>query len=201
MVAADAPTFRIQFDGHRAVSGTSPRWTRSASRFYHASMAIDLTRALDRSINIARLNRDTFEEVEADTSSTTEAGAVVVATSILGSLGTLFTNGLWGFLAMIVASIVGWIVWSWAAAEIATRHYKVPTTDRGEMQRVIGYGSAPRVLGVIPFLGLISFIWTCIVLVTGIRQAGEMTTGPAIVTAVVGLIPTLIATGLILTLL
>ncbi len=79
-------------------------------------MAIDPTRALQRSIRIARLHVPTFEEVEADTSSTGEAAAVLVVSAIIGSVGSLFVDGSWGFLAWILTTIVGWFVWAWASA-------------------------------------------------------------------------------------
>jgi len=164
-------------------------------------MAIDPTRALQRSISIARLNIPTFEEVESDTSSTDEAGVVLVAAAIIGSVGSLFINGIWGFLAMIIVTIAGWFVWAWASAEIAKRVFGVTTTDTGEMLRVIGYGSAPRAIGLIPLLGFVALIWTLVTLVYGIRQAGEMTTGGAIITGFLGLIPTAIAMGLVTALL
>lgn len=162
---------------------------------------INPARAIQRSIEIAKLEVNTFEEVEADHSATAEAGAVLVLSGIIGSIGAFFTGGLWGFLAMVVATIGGWYVWAWVSAYIAEKVFDVHTTDTGEMLRVIGYGSAPRALGLIPFLGLVAAIWTCVTLVVGIRAAGEMTTSGAVITAVLGLIPTMIAYGLILTLL
>lgn len=161
-------------------------------------MTIDPTRALQRCISIARLHVPTFEEVEADTSATVEAGAVVAASAIIGSIGALFTGGFLGFIAWIIATIGGWYVWAWASSEIAKRLFKVPTTDVGEMLRVIGYGSAPRAIGAIPFLGLVALVWTLTAVVFGIRQAGEMTTAQAIVTAAFGMAPTLLAYIIIL---
>lgn len=156
-------------------------------------MAIDPRRALDRSIRIAQLDRNTFEEVEADTSSTAEAGVVLVASAIIGSVGSLFVDGGWGFLAWIIATIGGWYVWAWASAQIAERVFDVQTTDTGEMLRVLGYGSAPRAIGLIPFLGFFALIWTLITLVFGIRQAGEVTLSGAAIIGFLGLIPTLAA--------
>lgn len=164
-------------------------------------MAINPTRALQRSISVARLHVPTFEEVEADTSATGEAGAVLVVSAIIGSVGSLFTNGLWGFLAMIVVMIAGWFVWAWSSAQIAERVFGVQTTNTGEMLRVLGYGSDPRALGLIPFLGFVALIWTLVTLVYGIRQAGEMTTGGAAITGFLGLIPTVVAMVLITALL
>ena len=102
---------------------------------------------------------------------------------------------------MIIAMIGGWFVWAWSSAQIAERVFNVHTTNTGEMLRVLGYGSAPRALGLIPFLGFFALIWTLVTLVYGIRQAGEMTTGGAIITGVLGLIPTAVAMGLIYALL
>lgn len=157
-------------------------------------MAIDPSRALERSIRIARLHRPTFEEVEADTSSTAEAGAVLVASAVIGSVGSVFVDGgLWGFVAWFIATTAGWYVWAWASAQIAERVFDVHTTDTGEMLRVLGYASAPRAIGLIPLLGFVALIWTLITLVYGIRQAGEMTLGGAAITGFLGFIPTLAA--------
>lgn len=157
-------------------------------------MSLDPTRALQRSINIARLEAATFEQVEADESSTLEAGAVLVAAAVIGSVGSLFVDGgFTGFLAWMIATIGGWYVWAWASAEIAKRLFNVHTTDTGEMLRVLGYGSAPRAIGLIPFLGFVALIWTLVTLIFGIRQAGEMTTAQATLTGFIGLVPTLLA--------
>lgn len=164
-------------------------------------MAIDPTRALQRSISIARLHVPTYEEVEADTSATAEAGAIMVASAIIGSIGAIFTSGFFGFIAWMIASIGGWFVWAWVSAEVAKRLFNVSTTDVGEMLRVIGYGSAPRALGAIPLLGFVALIWTLTTVVIGIRQAGEMTTVQAAVTAACGVLPTLLAYVLILAIL
>ena len=157
-------------------------------------MAIDPTRALQRSLGIARFDTSTFEEVEADTSSTAEAAAVLVVSALIGSVGAIFVDGgLWGFVAWTIATIGGWYVWAWASASIAEQMFGVRTTDTGEMLRVLGYGSAPRVLGLIPLMGFVALIWTLACLVVGIRQAGELNTTQAMITGVLGLIPTVIA--------
>ena len=160
-------------------------------------MAIDPQRALRRSIGVARLDTATIEEVEADTSATAEAGVVVVVSSIIGSVGSLFVDGLGGFLSWIAILIVGWFVWAWLSAFIAEKLFDVRTTDIGEMQRAIGYASAPRAIGLIPYLGFVAGIWTLVAFIVAIRQAGEMTTGQAIITALVGLIPAALAIGIV----
>ena len=160
-------------------------------------MAIDPNRALQRSLGVAKLHVPTIEEVEADESSTVEAGVVLIASSIIGAFGNLFIGGLGGFIAAIILQIVGWYIWAWASAEIASRLFGSRTTDMGEMQRVIGYGSAPRVIGIVPFLGFLAFVWTAVAVTVGVRQAGELTTGQAVITAVLGLLPTIIGMAIV----
>ena len=160
-------------------------------------MAIDPTRALQRSIGAARLDVHTFEEVEADESSTAEAGVVVVLSSIIGSLGWAFTNGIGGFISAMIALIAGWFIWAWLSAFIAEKVFNVQTTDTGEMLRTTGYAYAPRALGIIPFVGFIAGIWTLVAVIVGMRQAGEMTTMQAVITALIGFLPAMIALGVI----
>ena len=52
----------------------------------------------------------------------------------------------------ILSAVVGWIVWAATTSFIGTRLFK-GTTDMGEMLRVLGFAQAPRVIGLIPFLG------------------------------------------------
>ncbi len=161
-------------------------------------MTIDPARATSRSIRIAKLDIPTFEEVEADTSSTQEAGAVVVVASVIGALGNLFTGGLWGFIASIVILIVGWYIWAWLSAFIAEKVFDIQTTNTSEMLRTTGYAYAPRALGIVPFIGaFVGAVWSLVAIIIGMRQAGEMTTTQAIITAVVGFIPAMIGIGLV----
>jgi len=165
-------------------------------------MTINAARALKRSIDTARLHVPTIEEIEADDSATAEAGVIVLLSGIIGSVGSvLLGSGLGGFIGWTLATIAGWYVWAIVSTKVARDLFEVPTTDKGEMLRVIGYGSAPRALGLIPFFGLFALLWTLAVVVTGIRQAGEMTRWQAVITAAIGLLPTLIAYVLILALL
>lgn len=160
-------------------------------------MAIVLSRALSRSLAIAKLDVPTFEEVEHDTSCTPEAGAVAIGASIIGSVGSLFLNGLWGFIASIIVLIVGWFIWAWLSAFIAKQVFDVQTTDTGEMLRTTGYAYAPRVIGIVPLLGLVGIVWSIVAIVVGMRQAGEMTTIQAVITTLIGALPALIGVGLV----
>jgi hypothetical protein len=82
------------------------------------------------------------------------------------------------------------------------------TADWGELLRTLGFAQAPRVLnvlGIIPVLGplvmLVVWLWVLVTQVVAIRQALDVDTGKAILTAVVSsvivLIPVLLLGGLI----
>ena len=60
------------------------------------------------------------------------------------------------------------------------------TTDMGEMLRVLGFAQAPRVIGVIPFLGPVAAIWVLVASVVAIREGLDFGTGRAIGTAIGG---------------
>lgn len=160
-------------------------------------MAISPADAAVRAVNIAKLDVPTFEEVEANESLTQEAGTVVAIVAVIGSLGHLFRGKLWLFIASIIILAIGWVIWAWLSAFIAQKVFDKQTTDTGEMLRTTGYAYAPQALGVIPFLGFIGMIWSLVAIVIGMRQAGEMTTLQAVITAVIGFLPAMIAMGVV----
>ena len=150
---------------------------------------------IQRAVAIARLHLPTYEEVEHDTSLTREAGIIVLIASIVGSIGGP-PNGVGPFIATVLVNLIGWGLWATILAFVAQRLFNA-TTDRGEMLRVTGYAYGPRVLGLIPFLGVIGAIWSLVAVIIGIRQAGDFSTGKAIITALVGFIPWVIAMSII----
>lgn len=148
-------------------------------------------------MNVAKLDVPTIEAVEADQTLTQEAGAVVATIALISALGLLFAGSIVGFILSIIVTLIGWGLWSWLAAFIAQNVFKSTTTDTGEMLRVCGYAMAPQLLGVLnfisPIFGVIGLIWSIVALVIGIRQAGELTTGTAVLTAIFAAVPWLIA--------
>lgn len=146
---------------------------------------------VQRVVNVAKLDTETFEEVEHDQSLTQEAGIVVAAASAIGSLGQFLTGGgFFAFLAAIVMGLVGWGLWSFIVSFIASKFFG-GTTDFGEMLRATGYAWAPMA---IPFIGS---LWAIVAITIGIRQAGDFSTGKAVITAIAGAIPWLIGIGII----
>src|SRR5688572_22000864 len=135
-----------------------------------------------RLIGAALLDRRTYEEVEADSSTTGQAVGVVLMTSVAGGIGLLGlgTQTSQSLAAGIVGSLIGWMAWAALTYLIGTHVLPEPQTraDVGELLRTIAFASAPgllRVLGVIPFVGLtiyaLASIWMLLAMIVAVRQA------------------------------
>jgi hypothetical protein len=105
------------------------------------------------------------------------------------------TQAVLAFIGGIVMSFVGWIAWSYITYWIGTSMFKGQATP-GELLRTIGFAQTPGVLGVlafIPILGgivsLVVFVWMIVAGVIALRQALDLSTGQAVITAIIGIIP------------
>jgi hypothetical protein len=148
----------------------------------------------ERMIGAAKLDIDTYEEVEADTEATMQAGGVVGMVAIASALGGI-GGGAAQALGGLVAAIVGWLLWSGITYVIGDKLLG-GTATWGELLRTLGFAQTPGllfILGAIPVVGwLIVPVVGIYLLFTGvvaIRQALDFGTGRAILTAVLGLIP------------
>jgi hypothetical protein len=134
---------------------------------------------IDRMKGAAMLEVATYEEVEADTSATGQAGMVVLLAAIAQAIAGIGQGGV-GIVGGAVAALVGWVLWS-------------GITYLGELLRTIGFAHAPQVLVILAFLpilgGLIRVvvaIWMLIAGIIAIRQALDFSTGKAVATALLG---------------
>jgi hypothetical protein len=159
---------------------------------------------INRMIRASKLQSSLYEEVEADKSATSQALLAVIIVSIIAGIGVAIqgiifgAGGLFivlGFIGGIVASLVGWLAWSFFAWLIGTTILKGPETSAtwGELLRTIGFAYSPgvfRFFAFIPILGgLISFlalIWSLVAGVIAVRQALDFSTGRAIATCIIG---------------
>ncbi len=157
---------------------------------------------IDRMIRAARLDVNLYEEVEADTTLTSQAATVVVIVAIcagvshaisvmMGREGNVAT-AIGALIGGVIAALIGWVVWSYLTYWIGTSMF-AGTATPGEMLRTIGFAHTPGVLqiaGFIPCLGglalLVAGIWSLIAGVIAIRQALDFDTGKAIITALIG---------------
>ena len=158
-------------------------------------------------IGAARLRPEIYEEVEADTSATLQAMAVVVLVALATGIGNLGSGSYIGLLVGIVISIVGWAMWAWVTYLVGTSIFRTPETQAnwGQLARTLGYAQSPGVLkifGVVPVVGPVVFalvsIWQLVAMVIAIRQALDYTsTLRAIGVAVVGFIAYAVLTSIV----
>jgi hypothetical protein len=157
---------------------------------------------LQRMIRAAKLDVALYEEVEADTSLTSQAATVVAIVAVCQGLGSALaalmaressgSQAILGLIAAIIGAFIGWVVWSYTAYWIGTSLFNGTATP-GEMLRTIGFAQTPGVLGILSFIpvlgglaGLIGGIWALVAGVVAIRQALDFTTGKAIMTTIIG---------------
>ena len=162
---------------------------------------------VQRMIGAAKLQTETFEEVEADTSATRQALAVVVLVALATGIGSLGSGGPVGFVVGIAAGIGLWAVWAWITYFVGTTILKTSETEAnwGQLARTLGFAQSPGVLkvfGFIPVLGPVVFtiasIWQLVAMVIAIRQALDYTsTWRAVGVAVVGFIPYVVVSGVV----
>ena len=143
-----------------------------------------------RMIGAATLDVATFEDVEHDTTATAQAGLVVVLAAIAQGIASPYSGVIFG----IIGSLIGWAAMAGLTYFIGTRLFE-GTATWGELLRTLGFATAPGVLhiiGIIPLFGwlvsLVVTIWVLVAVVIAIRQALDVTTGKAIVTAILGMI-------------
>ncbi len=159
-----------------------------------------------RMIRAAKLDIDLYEEVEADTTANRQALAAVFIASLAFAVG-IGINNRWtdddqNILIVVgstlVASIIGWLIWSGLTYLIGVKIFKGPETSAtyGELLRTIGFANSPAVLGFLVFIPYIGIfvdagvsVWLIIAGVIAVRQALDFSTLRAIGTCIVSIIP------------
>lgn len=146
---------------------------------------------IDRIVRAIRLDWTVFSEIAQDVNATKEAAIIVAIVTFLSALGSgaYADNFIVGFLvSWIVGILVGWLVWAVITYFVGTTLFKGETTIV-EMLRVLGYASAPLLLGLLGFVPCVGWLFPIagwvLALVAGIlavREAMDFDTGNAIVT-------------------
>lgn len=134
----------------------------------------------DRVIGAMRLQGTTFEEVEHDTTATSQAAIVVAAAALAGSIISIRWIGVSGVVFTLVVSLIGWVIGAAVVMLVGTKLMPGKNTqaDLGQMLRTMGFAQSAslfNVLGIIPFLGwvirLVVAIWVLVAMVIAVRQA------------------------------
>jgi hypothetical protein len=146
---------------------------------------------VDRMVGAARFDVATYEEVEADTTATGQAAVVVALVAVASAIGALREGGT-NVLIALVGALVGWAVWAGVTYLIGDKLLG-GTATWGELLRTLGFAQAPGVLlalGILPLLGsvvrVVVAFWLLAAGIVAIRQALDVGTGKAVITAILG---------------
>ena len=150
---------------------------------------------VDRMMGAARLDAQTFEEIEADESAIGQAMGVVMLAAVAAGIGGL-RSGTTALFAALFAAVVGWAIWAAIVFVVGTKILPEPQTkaDFPEVLRTIGFAATPgllNVFGIIPFLGmivgLVAALWQLAAMVVAVRQVLDyQTTGKAVIVCLLG---------------
>ena len=166
---------------------------------------------VNRMIRAAMLDVEFYREAEADTSLTQEALMVVILVALAGSIGSFiggvisrgFGSALLALIVALVMGVVTYYIWAYVAYFVGTQLFGA-AVDPGEMLRVLGYASAPRVLSILSFIPCIGWlialaggIWALIAGFIGAREALDLDTTKTLITVAIGWVIMLIITAAI----
>jgi hypothetical protein len=168
---------------------------------YLMALAASSATLPDRMMRAARLSVPLYEEVEADTTATTQALTVVVIVAVASGIGQgLATmnqpgaNLVGGLIGGIISSLIGWAVWSWVIYFVGTRLFG-GTATYGELLRTLGFAESPLVLSILtfipvlgPIIGAVAGIWVLVASFVATRQALDISNGKTVGTIIVGII-------------
>ena len=148
---------------------------------------------LERIIGVFKLDVNTYEEIEHDENATSQAAIVVAIVAILSGIGSgilaSFNDGnfIISFIGALIWAFVGWFLWSAATYFIGTTLFDGRAT-MGEMLRVIGFAQAPQILGIIPCIGILGWIWSLVTGFIAVRQGLDLDNTKSAITIAVGAI-------------
>jgi hypothetical protein len=150
----------------------------------------------ERMVGAMQANVSTFEEIEKDPAALGQAVTVIAIAALASLIGNIFRSGLTGGLIALIATLVGYAIWTAIVVIVGTKLMPEPATKAGfaEGFRVIGFTASPgvfNVLAIIPFLGyLISFViwlWSLVLMVVAVRTVLDYSsTGRAIIVCLIG---------------
>jgi hypothetical protein len=149
----------------------------------------------NRILGSARLDSQSYEEVETDNYANIQAVGVVLFSSVAAAIGTGIKDPA-SILQVLVVAIASWMIWVLLTLFIGTRLLPGNKTraDFGQVLRTTGFSASPgilRVFGIIPGVGWFIFagatLWMLLSFVVAVRQALDYTsTGRAIAVCLLG---------------
>ncbi len=147
---------------------------------------------LNRIMRAIRLDRTLYREVADNPAYMNEAIIIIVAVSLIASIGTI-NGGIGAYIAQVFNSLLfGWVLWAVVAYFVGTKFFQ-GRSSIPEMLRVLAYANLPRLLGLFGFIPCIGpllvfagWVLSIIAAVIAIRELMEFDTTKAVITALIG---------------
>ena len=143
---------------------------------------------LGRMLGAARLNVQTYEDVEHDSGATMQALLVVILVSIASFVGQLLsgdeTNVVGALVNGIAWGVLGWALWALFTWLVGATLLKTEQTeaDWGQLARCTGFAQTPRILNVFwfipavgPYIALLALVWSIVAMLVAVRQSLDYT--------------------------
>jgi hypothetical protein len=133
----------------------------------------------NRIIGAMTLQASTFEEVESDPTSMSQAIIVVVGAAVSSGVAWVWYNGFTGIVTSAIGALIGWAVGAVIVWLVGTKMLPGPKTqaDIPQVLRTVGFAQSPGLLAfiaIIPLLGWliapVIWIWTLVAWVIAVKQ-------------------------------
>lgn len=162
---------------------------------------------IERIMGTAKLDPHIYEEVEADTTATTQAIAIVIVVAIVTAISPVGVGGPVGIIVGVATGLIGWALWAWLTYFIGTTFLSTPETHAnwGQLARTLGFAQSPgvlRIFGFLPVIGgvilFVAAIWQLVAMVVAVRQALDYTsTLRAVGVVLIGFIPYILLSSIV----
>jgi hypothetical protein len=178
---------------------------------------------MNRIMGVITLKAPVYREIAEDANATTPAGIITAVVALIsgffgglvsfdtttGTSSVSLVGGIVFAIIAVILALIGWFIAAWVLAFVAK--WFGGKTNTQEMLRVTGYVNIFGLVGVLSILalitpalgcvtGLVSFVAAILRLigyVIGVREAGEFSTGNAIITAIIAAIVNFIIVAVI----
>ncbi len=139
-----------------------------------------------RMLGAAKLDINTFREVEEDTKATGQAAIVIILTAIAAGIGAIGVSGAIGILWGILGGLFGWVVLAGLTYWIGVNLLPKPETNAnwGQLARTLAFAQSPGILKVLAIVGVVNglgwfaslflfvvSVWALVASVIAVREA------------------------------
>lgn len=166
-----------------------------------------MNQLINRMLGAARLDVQTYEEVEHDAGAMPQAATVVILSALAAGIGSMTQGGFGALIIGTLAALIGWVLWAGVIYLIGAKVMPDTNTDAdmGQVMRALAFAQAPgviRIFGFIPVLGplvhLVAAVWMIVAMVIAVRQSLDYeSTGRAVAVVILGFVVYILVFGLL----